>query len=221
MLYVIVAGGGKVGFYLTKTLLAAGYEVLLLEKDREKHRTLAEQLGEAVVHGDGCEVVKLLNVGVTRADIVVAATGDDEDNLVICQMAKERFKVNRVIARINNPKNEAIFHQLGIHETVNGTAVLYHMIEQEVETDTVIPLAALQRGNMELVEAALSRHSPIVGLEMQQVKLPEGSLIVSLIRNGRGALPTATTRLEAGDTLIALVNSDQEIALCQILAGRH
>src|SRR5437867_8317862 len=169
MLYVIVVGGGKVGFYLTRTLLDTGYEVVLLEKDREQYHSLVEQLGEVVIHGDGCVVPKLLEVGVNRADIVVAVTGEDEDNLVICQMAKLRFKVNRVIARVNNPENEVIFHSLGVHETVNGTAVLYHLIEQEVETDAVVPLAALRRGNIEIVEANLSRHSPVIGKEIQDI----------------------------------------------------
>jgi trk/ktr system potassium uptake protein len=220
MLYVIVAGGGKVGFYLTKTLLASGYEVVLLEKDGEKYHSLADHLGDVVIHGDACEITKLLEVGVARADIVVAATGDDEDNLVICQVAKERFKVKRVIARINNPRNEEVFHRLGIEETVNGTAVLYHMIEQEVETDTVVPLAALKRGNIEIVEADLSRHCPVVGKELQNIHLPEGSLIISIIRGGRATIPTGSTRLEVGDTLIALVNADHERAFSQLLVGR-
>src|SRR2546428_7260331 len=132
MIYVIVVGGGKVGFYLTKTLLANGYEVVLLEKDREQYHSLVEQLGEVVIHGDGCEVPKLLDVGVNRADIVVAATGDDEDNLVICQMAQKRFKVNRVISRINNPLNEEVFTNMRIHDTVYGIAVLNLMIAHEL-----------------------------------------------------------------------------------------
>ncbi|MFL5721158.1 MAG: potassium channel family protein, partial [Chloroflexota bacterium] len=178
-MFVLVVGGGKVGYYLAKELIESGHEVALMEKDASRARQIADEIGSIVIPHDGCEGKYLGEAGCNRADVVAAVTGDDEDNLVICQVARKRFNVPRAIARINNPKNEAIFHQLGITETVIGTAVLYHMIEQEVETDTVIPLAALQRGNMELVEAALSRHSPIIGLELHQVKLPEGSLIVS------------------------------------------
>ncbi len=154
-MYVIVAGGGKVGYYLTKALHGAGQEVTIIEKARRRFDLLQEEFGDAALLGDACEVTTLDQAGAARADLVAAVTGDDEDNLVICQMAKRKFNVKRVIARINNPKNEVTFQLLGIDETVSSTKLIYSLIEQEVEVADVIPLTALRRGHLELVEVAL------------------------------------------------------------------
>lgn len=134
-MYVIVVGGGKVGYFLTKTLLEKGHEVLLVEKEAKKCGFIREELGsETVVYqGDGCEVRYMQEIGMDRADCVVAVTGDDEDNLVICQMAKRKFNVSRTISRINNPKNEQIFRKLGIDHTVNSTNIIYELLSKEVE----------------------------------------------------------------------------------------
>ncbi len=132
-MYVIVVGGGKVGYYLTKALVSAGVEVTVIEKQRRRYELLQEEFGDAAFLGDGCEVRTLEQAGAPRADLVAAVTGDDEDNLVSCQMAKRKFKVKRVIARINNPKNEVTFQMLGIDETVSSTKLIYSLIEQEVE----------------------------------------------------------------------------------------
>ena len=144
-MYVIIVGGGKVGYYLTRELLKQQYEVLLLEKDKSRLAFLSDELGEVAVHGDGCEIRCMDACGYGRADVVVAVTGDDEDNLVICQMAQKRFSVPRVLARVNDPTNEPIFHRLGITETLNSTRLIYNLIGQSIEPDEVVPLAPLHR----------------------------------------------------------------------------
>lgn len=149
-MYIIVAGGGKVGHYLTRALIDAGHEVLLLEKDRSRADYLTEDLGEVVTWGDACEVSTMKEVGMERADVVVAVTGDDEDNLVICQMAKRKFHVPRTIARVNNPKNEDIFEMLGIDATVSSTKIIFNLIEQQIETDEIIPLALFKEEILKL-----------------------------------------------------------------------
>jgi len=217
-MYVIVAGGGKVGHYLTRALIAAGHEVLLVEKDRSRAAYLAEELGEVAVRGDACEVRTMREIGMERADVVVAATGDDEDNLVICQMAKRRFHVPRTIARVNNPQNVDIFHRLGIDSTVSSTKIIFNLIEQQIETDEVIPLAPLRRGNIEIVEIDLGPESPVVGKTIPNVRLPQNALVISVVRDDHAILPNIDVEFKQGDTVIALVSADKEAELRQVFA---
>jgi trk system potassium uptake protein len=217
-MYIIIVGGGSVGYYLAKTLMRAHHEVLVLEKNRATHKQVAEELGEVVMQGDGCEVRIMEEAGGDRADAIVAVTGEDEDNLVICQMAKLKFNVPRTIARINDPRNEQLFHMFGIDATVNSTKIIYNLIEQEIETGEVIPLAALKRGNIEIVEVEISEKSPVLNRGIQQLELPGDSLIISVIREEHGMIPTAVTRFEAGDSVIALVRADLEPELRTIFA---
>src|SRR5947209_2371461 len=209
-MYVIIVGGGNVGYYLAKQLVAAKHEVLLLEKDRPRYRTVSEELGEVVMQGDGCEVAQQTEAGFGRADAVVAVTGSDDDNLVVCQMAKLEHNVPRTISRVNDPRNEALFHQLGIDATVSSTKIIYNLIEQEVGGGEVIPLAALNRGNIEIVEIEIGPKSPVVGREIKALLMPAEALIISVIRDGHALLPSGDTRFTLGDSIIALVNADKE-----------
>src|SRR5437016_3154973 len=188
-MYIIIVGGGSVGYYLASTLVKANDGVILLERDPTSHRRLAEELGEVVMQGDACEVRIMEEAGGARADAVVAVTGDDDDNLVICQMAKMKFNVPRTIARVNNPRNEEIFHRLGIAATVSSTKIIYNLIEQEIETGEVIPLAALKRGNIEIVEVEIGPKSPVLNRSVVQLKLPEDALVISLVRHDHGMIP--------------------------------
>jgi trk system potassium uptake protein len=218
-MYVIVAGGGKIGHYLSRALVDAGHEVLLVEKDKSRTDYLAEDLGEAVALGDACEIRTMREIGMERADVVVAVTGDDEDNLVICQMAKLKFSVPRAIARVNNPQNEDIFQALGIDTTVSSTKIIFNLIEQQIETDQVILLAPLQRGNIEIVEVDLGPDSPVLGKRIPQVMLPEGALIISIVRDGHAILPNIDVEFKHGDSVITLVNADKESQLRNIFVG--
>jgi trk system potassium uptake protein TrkA len=215
-MYIVIIGGGSVGYYLAKALMYASHEVLLMERNRQTHRTIAEDLGEVVMQGDGCEVRLLEEAGTGRADVVVAATGDDEDNLVICQMAKMQFNVPRTIARVNNPRNESLFHRLGIDATVSSTKIIYNLIEQEIETDEVIPLTALKRGNIEIVEVDIGPKSRVLGRNIKQLVLPGEALIISIIRQDHAMIPSGDTVFEIGDSIIALVNADKEHELRDI-----
>jgi len=215
-MYIIIVGGGNVGYYLAKTLASARHEVLLLEKDRQRYRTISEELGEVVMQGDGCEVAHQNQAGFARADVVVAATGSDDDNLVVCQMAKMEHNVPRTISRVNDPRNEKLFKKLGIDATVSSTKIIYNLIEQEVGGGEVIPLAALNRGNIEIVEIEIGTRSSVVGREIRALPLPLEALIISVIRDGHAILPSGDTLFEVGDSVIALVGADKEHELRDI-----
>src|SRR5438270_12589980 len=171
-MYIIVGGGGDVGYYLTKSLLSQGHEVLLLEKGAIRYQALSEELGQAVVRGDACEAKTMEEVGVTRADVVIAVTGDDEDNLVICQMAKKRFKVGRTIARLNNPKHTEIFQKLGIDITVSPTRAILSLIEAELPSSRSVPLMTLKSAGLEIIEVRIPAESQIGGQLLRDINLP-------------------------------------------------
>lgn len=217
-MYIIIVGAGNVGYYLAKTLLNAGHEVLLIERDKRRCDLLRDEFGEVVVRGRGDEIRIMREAGADRADIVVACTGDDEDNLIISQIAKWYFNVPRTVARINDPRNEAIFQQLGIDATVSSTNIIYHLIEQEIETGEIIPLAALKRGNIEIVDVELSKRSPVIGKQIQYLPLPPDALIVCIIRQDNAVLPHADTVLEPNDSVIALVSAQSERQLRKVFA---
>jgi len=218
-MYVIVAGGGKVGYYLTKALIAAGNEVTLIERTRRRYDLLQEAFGDCAILGDACEVNTLEQAGAARADLVAAVTGDDEDNLVVCQMAKRKFKVKRVIARINNPKNESTFQLLGIDETVSSTKLIYSLIEQEVEVADVIPLAALRRGHLEVVEIAVVEGAPSVNRRVRDLALPPNCTLAVLVRGETAEVVQGDTTLQAGDLIMAITPSDSVQAFREAILG--
>jgi len=220
-MYVIVVGGGKVGYYLTKQLLTEDHEVLLLEKDRRRQAMLSEQLGEVVVQGDGCEVRIMTEAGFGRADVIVAVTGDDEDNLVICQMAKKKFQTPRTVARVNDPANRTLFEKLGIDTTVSSTQIIFNLLEQQIEPGEVIPLGALRNGNIEVVAINVSGRSPVLNRNVKDLPLPGNALIISLVRADLAMLPQDEVRFEAGDTVIAMVAADEEPQFRRIFGETH
>ena len=220
-MYVIVVGGGKVGYYLTKQLLSEGHEVLLLEKDRRRQAMLAEQMGEVVVQGDGCEVRIMSEAGFGRADVIVAVTGDDEDNLVICQMAKRKFQAPRTVSRVNDPDNLVLFQKLGIDTTVSSTQIIFNLLDQQIETGEIIPLAALKNGNIEIVAITVSERSPVLGRNVKDLPLPGDALIISVVRADHALLPQGDVRFENGDTVIAMVVADEEPHLRHIFTEAH
>ena len=217
-MYVIVVGGGKVGSNLARHLIEEGREVLLLEKETSRARALQSELGESVVCADGGRVEHLRDAGANRADVVVAVTGSDETNLVICQVAKIVFLKPRTIARVSDPRNEAIFGTLGVDLTVSSTRIIDAMIEKQVGADDlVIPLLTLRGGDVEIVELRISDESPIVGKQLRDVALPAGSILVAVFRGGRTMIPRGETILEQNDELIALVTRLDEPALRRLL----
>jgi trk system potassium uptake protein TrkA len=219
-MYVIVVGGGKVGYYLTKALLSEGYEVVLAEKEKARASELAEELGESVaVRGDGCEAAFLAEIGTERADVVVAVTGDDEDNLVTCQMAKVKFQVPRAIARVNNPKNQGIFERLGIDVTVSATNILLALIEQEIPRHAMVNLISLKQAGMEIVEVEIPDSSPVAGKRLRDIGLARDMHISVVLRGDETITPTADTELLTGDKVYALIREDNENEFRALLVG--
>jgi trk system potassium uptake protein TrkA len=212
-MYIIVVGGGKIGFYLTGALLSEGHEVLVLEKDPARCGAICEELGSVVVRGDGCEARTLGDVGTERADMLIAVTDEDEDNLVACQVAKHMFKVPRTIARINNPKNEALFKKLGIDVTVSSTSLILEHIEEEVPTHPLVHLITLKGGALEMVEVRIPPNSPVVGRRVREIALPPDSLICLMIGKGGAQVPTGDTILEAEAQVIVVTRPEVEEAL--------
>ncbi len=217
-MFVLVVGGGKVGYYLTKELSESGHEVVLMEKDRGRADTIADEIGSIVVAKDGCEGSSLAEAGANRADVVAAVTGDDEDNLVICQMAKHHFNVRKTIARVNNPKNEPLFKHLGVDELISPTRMILGSIEQDIPVHELLHLAPLSAG-FELIEAHLTEDSPVVGRIAHEIVLPEGCSIVAIVRDEIAQPIGPETRLRAGDKIIATGRPDCEPAMHEALIG--
>jgi trk system potassium uptake protein TrkA len=216
-MYAIVAGGGKIGYYLAKELVEQGHEVLIIEKDARRVRLIEEDLGNVVMEGDAAEASVLAESGSERADVIVAVTGDDEDNLVICQVAKKRFKAPRAVARINNPKNEQIFRMLGIDATVSSTDVILGVLEQELPPHAVVPLLRLRHADLEVLDTVLDDRSRAVGRTISQLGLPADCTIAVVIRGGLSLFPTAETRLAVGDELIVVTTTPNEARLRELL----
>ncbi len=217
--YIIIAGGGKVGYNLGRALLRKGDEVLILEKRPPRFHALHDELGEAVFFGDACEIRTMVQVGMERADLVVAVTGDDEDNLIICQAAKRWFGVPRAIGRVNNPANEDTFHKLGIEETISATRLMYQLIEQEVTTNDVVPLSMLRRGDLEVVEVKLQENSPALNTPIRNLTLPSGCLLTAIVRGNHALIVTGDSKLRENDTVVALTQPSAMNALRQALLG--
>jgi trk system potassium uptake protein TrkA len=220
-MFVLVVGGGKVGYYLTRELIASGHEVVLMEKDRARASQIAEEIGSIVVAQDGSEGKHLGEAGCNRADIVAAVTGDDEDNLVICQMARHHFDVPRTIARVNNPKNEALFRHLGVDEVISPTRMILGSIEQEIPVHELLHLGTLGEGELEIVEAQLQEGSPAIGRTAGSLTLPEGCTLFALVRGGRAIVLRNDTVFEAGDKVVGIGRSDatSDDALADALIG--
>lgn len=219
-MYIIIIGGGKVGYHLAKALLDEGHEILVIEKDADKVELICSELGSVCVRGDGCETTTLDEAGTSRADMLIAVTGDDEDNLVACQVAKHKFNVPRTIARISNPKNEAIFKKLGIDATVSSTNVILEYIEQEVPTHPLTHLLEIRDEGLEIVEVKIPPESAAVGKAIKDLPLPPESALSLLIRKQeKPRIPTGNTVLQAEDQIIAVTPPESEQALRAALRG--
>ena len=217
-MFVLVIGGGKVGYYLTKELIGSGHEVVLMEKDKDRANQIADEIGSIVISHDGCEGKYLAEAGANRADIVAAVTGDDEDNLVICQMAKHHFDVPRTIARVNNPKNEELFKHLGVDELISPTRMILGSIEQDIPVHELLHLAALEN-ELEIIEAQLQADSPAVGKSPGELQIPEGCSLFAVVRDGVATPLRSDTVLREGDKVIAIGKADCEVALHEQLIG--
>lgn len=218
-MYIIVAGGGKVGYYLSKTLLNQGHEVLVIERDKRKCEIISADLGSICQRGDATDSLAMEEAGMARAELAIAVTGDDEDNLMICQMAKKKFNVPRTIARINNPKNEEIFKLLGIDQTVSVTDLILAQIEREIPAQSLVHLLTLREAGATFVEAKVPENSPAIGKSLQTLRIPDDCVIPLIIRNGKGIVPHGETTLKAGDEVVAVTTLEHEDVLERVFSG--
>jgi trk system potassium uptake protein TrkA len=216
--YVIIVGGGKVGYHLARHLIERDYEVTLVEKDAVRAEWIEHQLGTvSVMVGDGDEMAFLATTGIERASAVIGTTGDDEDNLIVCQLAKTKFSVPRTIARVNNPHNVAVFKALGVDAPVSATEVLMGLIEAELASELVRGVAVKASGAC-LVDLALPAVSGFVGKPVAEISLPKGGIIVCIVRGGRPVVPTPETVVEAGDELVVFSQLTDVAALGEAVA---
>jgi trk system potassium uptake protein TrkA len=218
-MYFVVAGGGEVGYHLSKALLEAGHEVMIIERDRKRALWIEEQLGSVVINAPADEGRFQIQAGCQRADAVLAVTGDDEDNLIISQLAKLKCGANRVIARVNNPKNEIVFKAMGIDETLSSTRVLMGVIEQELPTGGFMPLMPLTRSDLEIVEAEIAAGSPAADKEVEAVGLPASAHIGAIVRKGEILRAHRDTKLQAGDRIIVFAPTAAEQEVKKALFG--
>lgn len=219
-MYIIIIGGGRVGYYLGKALLDEGHEILIIEKNAAFCDVITEEMGSVCIRGDGCEATTLEEVGTGRADMLVAVTGDDEDNLVSCQVAKYKFNVPRTIARIRNPQNEHVFKTLGIDVTVSATNIILEVIEKEVPTHSLTHLLTLNDKDMEIVEVRIPPKAATIGKSIKDLSIPAGSKLALIIpRDHNPHLPTTRTIFHEGDQIVALTTPETEKTLRTALTG--
>jgi trk system potassium uptake protein len=212
-MYVVIAGAGKVGWNLARELISKSHEVTVVESDRSRYLTVEQELEHAIQYGDATELWVLERAGINRADLTIAVTGDDEDNLLICQLAKEKYLCERIIARVNNPRNRQYFELLGIQPAVSATDLILRLIEHEVPSYGTVHLLDLRDEQLEIIELEVPDGSGVIGSRIADVKLPDGSLIISILREGRGFVPKADTVIEAGDEVLLVLDPGLEDAI--------
>ena len=209
-MYVIIAGAGKVGWNLARELINKEQEVTLVECDHRRYRVVEQELEHAVQYGDATELWVLERAGIQRADLVIAVTGDDEDNMLICQVAKEKYGAQRIVARVNNPRNVQHFRLLGIQPAVSATDLILRLIEHEVPEYGLVQLLALEEERLEIIELEVCTGSVAAGSRVADVVLPDGSLIISVLRDGAGFVPKADSVIQAGDQVLLILDPGLE-----------
>jgi trk system potassium uptake protein TrkA len=220
-MYVLIAGGGKAGANVMRTLLRNGHEATLIEQARERFERLEHEFEHQAMHGDATEIYVLEKAGIRRPpDLVLALTGDDEDNMVICQLAKEKYGVAKVIARVNDPRNQAHFDLLGISPTVCATSSIMGLVEHEVPEHELVHLLELRKENLEIVEVQIDKSSPSAGKKVESLSLPEGARLISVMRDGRSEIAVGSTQLEPGDQVLAILQPGKEDELRRVLLKR-
>jgi len=218
-MYILVAGGGKVGANFARLLLKdRKHEVTLIEQRRDRFERLEQEFEHQVQLGDATEIFVLERAGIARPpDVVAALTGDDEDNLVICQLAKEKYIVPKVIARVNDPRNQAHFDLLGISPTVCATSNIISLVQHEVPEHDMIHLLELRQENLEIVEVMIDPKAPAAGKRVEALDLPEGSRLISITRNGHSEIAVGATELLPGDQVLAILQPGKEDELRRVL----
>src|SRR5881628_3831340 len=217
-MYVVIAGGGKVGANVARSLLRLGHEVTLIEQRRDRFQRLEDEFEHQVHRGDATELFVLERAGIARPpDIVLALTGDDEDNMIVGQIAREKYGVPKVIARVNDPRNQPHFDLLGISPTICATSSVMALVEHEVPEHDLIHLLELRGENLEIVEVQIDKGSPSAGQTVEKLRLPEGSRLISIMRDGKAEIAVGSTKLQPGDQVLAILQPGKEDELRRIL----
>jgi trk system potassium uptake protein TrkA len=217
-MFVLIVGGGKVGTNVTRTLRGLNHEIVLIEQDERRYESLEVEFEDGALYGDGTELHVLEHAGIRRPpDIVVAVTGDDEDNIVICQLAKERYGVPKVVARVNDPRNHELFDLLEISPTVSATSMVMALIEHEVPEHELVHLLELRKENLEIVEVEVDRGSKAEGKRIEELSLPQETRLISVMRDGQAEIAVGATELRAGDQVLAILKPGREDELRQVL----
>lgn len=219
-MYILIVGAGKVGYFLAKRLYQSKHTISIIEKDKLICEEIAKELDVLVINGDGCNPRILEEAGIQRSDVAAAVTGDDEDNLIICQLAKQRFNVQRTVARVNNPDNEYTFTELGIDVPVDSTKIIAKIIEEEASFSDFVNLMSFKRGKLAIVRVDLPEDSPVISKEIKDIELPRDSVLVSVVRGEEVIVPKGDTVLKSGDDVIALTLIGNEPQLLNILVGK-
>ena len=214
---VVIVGGGKVGYYILKTLKQKHYDVILIEKDKNICMKIASELDGEVICGDGCDLEVLMDAGIGEAEVVAAVTGKDEENLVICQMAKINFNVSKTIARINNPKNRPIFKALGVDKTVCSTEVIANLIESEFETDDIKIIQTIDRGEMIILEVNIGKKSHWKDKVISSLQLPEQCVIASILRKNKVVFARGNTEIKEDDQVLIVTNVENKAEIEKLI----
>lgn len=219
-MYIIIVGGGRVGESLSLDLTEQGHEVLVIEQSGDRCELLREELGSVVMVGDGCEASTLAEAGAERADVLIAVTDGDEDNLVSCQVAQHRFHVKHIVARVNAPRNEPIFKQLGIDRTANSVEALTTSILKEIPGPWVTRLVPFKREGVTLLGVRIPEHARAVGKRITDIGLPEGSAVSAVVQKGQMPhLPSPDVTLGPDDEVIILARVEDEHGVLQALTS--
>jgi trk system potassium uptake protein TrkA len=210
-MYVLIAGAGKVGWNLGRELIGKGHEVTVIEGNRGRYLTVEEELEHAVQYGDATELWVLERAGIQRADLVIAVTGDDEDNMLICQVAKEKYLVSRIVARVNNPRNLQHFKLLGVQPAVSATDLILRLIEHEVPQYGLVHLLDFEQEQLEIIEVEVAEAAPAAGKRVADIDMPDGALVISILpKEGVGRVPKGDTVIEAGDEVMVILDPGLE-----------
>ena len=205
-MYILIVGAGKVGWNLARELIGRGNEVTVIEENRHRYETVSEELEHSIQYGDGTELWVLERAGVERAELVIAVTGDDEDNILICQVAREKYGVERVVARCNNPRNLEHFELLGVKPAVSATDLILRLIEHEVPKYGLVHLLDLPQERLEIIELEVAESSAADGTAVKDIGLPDGALVISILRDGGGSVPTGDAIIRAGDEVLVVLD---------------
>lgn len=218
-MFIVIAGGGKVGYYLTKTLLSFRHKVTVIEPNPDLCGKLANELNISIINGDGTDIDYLAEADADKAHIFIAVTGKDEDNLIACQLAKSNFGVARTIARVNNPKNIQVFERLGVDIAVSSTSIIADLIEQEVDYSGMKTLMRLKSGKLVLSEILINKNSPVCEKSLKDVNLPKDCILISVIRDEEVVIPNGYTVLHEGDYIIAVSSQEDQQELKDFFIG--